>query len=100
MGFVQVIVYSTSKPTAIQAAVEEWETATGGRNKVPRRILCEDRNVWGRYVDIVFFDSHEAAMENSALPETEALSATMRNLADGPPTFYNLDVADDREFLT
>ncbi len=98
MGFVQIIVYSTSKPTALQAAVEEWEKATERRNKVIRRVLCEDRNVWGRYVDIVFFDSHEAAMANSALPETEALSAKIRSLADGPPTFYNLDVADDREF--
>jgi len=96
MAFVQMIMYSTSKPNEMQAAVEEWEAATEGKRTVVRRVLCEDRAVWGRYIDIVFFDSHEAAMENSALPETEALSATMRRLADGPPTYYDLDVLDDR----
>jgi hypothetical protein len=97
MGFVQIIAYSTSKPAEMQAATDEWEKATEGRRKVLRRVLCEDRDNWGRYFNIVFFESHEAAMENSALPETGALSAKLRALADGPPTFYNLDVADDRE---
>ncbi len=36
-------------------------------------------------------------MANSALPETDALSSKMMGFADGPPTFYNLDVEDDRE---
>ena len=97
MGFVQIISYSTSKPAEMQAAADEWDKATEGKRKVLRRVLCEDRGNWGRYFNIVFFDSHEAAMENSALPETEALSAKMMALADGPPTFYNLDVVDDRE---
>jgi hypothetical protein len=61
------------------------------------RVLCEDRDNWGRYFNVVFFDSYEAAMANSALPEAEALSERLKALADGPPTFYNLDVVDDRE---
>jgi hypothetical protein len=44
----------------------------------------------------VFFDSYESAMENSGLPETKALSARMAELADGPATFRNLDVLDER----
>lgn len=96
MAFVQMMMYSTSKPNELQAAVEEWEATTEGRRTVVRRVLCEDRSVWGRYVDILFFDSYEEAMENSALPETAVLSDTMRKLADGPPTFFNLDVVNDR----
>jgi hypothetical protein len=36
-------------------------------------------------------------MENSALPETDRLSKKLMSFADGPPTFYNLDVVDDQE---
>jgi hypothetical protein len=46
---------------------------------------------------LVFFDSYEAAMKNSALPETDALSKKFMGLADGAPSFHNLDVVDDRE---
>ena len=35
-------------------------------------------------------------MENSGLPETKALAAHMAELADGPATFRNLDVLDQR----
>jgi hypothetical protein len=44
----------------------------------------------------VLFDSYEDAMQNSALPETDALSRKMLGFANGPATFYNLDVEDDR----
>jgi hypothetical protein len=44
----------------------------------------------------VFFDSCEDAVENSALPETDAFSKRMMGFAEGPPTFYNLDIVDDR----
>ena len=36
-------------------------------------------------------------MENSNSPKTQEMSQKMMGLADGPPTFYNLDVLDDRE---
>ena len=47
---------------------------------------------------IVFFDSYESAMENSSLPETDEFSRKMAELLDGPPTFYNLEVVDDKSF--
>ena len=40
---------------------------------------------------IVEFPSYEEAMKNNELPETAAVAA-MQKLADGPPTFYNLDL--------
>ena len=34
-------------------------------------------------------------MENSKLPLTQEFSQRMMALADGPPTFHNLDVVED-----
>ena len=97
MGFVQVIEFRTSKIAEMQDVENEWEKATEGKRKARRTILCADRDNPGHYLNVVFFDSYEAAMQNSAMPETDALSKKMMSFADGPPTFYNLDVIDDRE---
>ena len=40
----------------------------------------------------MFFDSYESAMENSALPETQATAEQYSKMSDGPPVFYDLDV--------
>jgi hypothetical protein len=97
MGFVQIIEFRTSRLAEVQEVGNEWEKATEGKRKAGRSILCEDRDNPGRYLQIVFFESYEAAMENSAMPETDALSRKMMTFAEGPPTFYNLNVIDDRE---
>ncbi|MFI5041978.1 MAG: hypothetical protein ACHQNA_09055 [Acidimicrobiales bacterium] len=97
MPFVQIIEYRTSKPAEMQAVADEWEKATEGKRKARRRVLCQDRDNPGRFFNIVFFDSYEAAMENSALPETGAFATKMMGFADAPATFYNLDIVDDRE---
>lgn len=96
MGFVQIIEYHTKKFDEMRAVADEWERATAGNRKARRRVLCADRDSPGRYFNVVFFDSYEEAMENSSLPETDALSKKMMGLAEGPPTFYNLDVVDDK----
>jgi hypothetical protein len=95
--FVQIVAYKTSKPAEMKAVADEWEKSTEGKRKTLRRVLCADRDIPGRYFNIVFFDSHEAAMENSALPETDQFSKRMMSFADGPTTFYNLDVVEIRE---
>jgi hypothetical protein len=97
MAFVQIIEYRTSRPAEMQAVADNWEKATEGKRQTRRRVLCEDRDNPGHYFNVVFFDSYEAAMENSALPETDSFSKKMMGLADGPATFYNLQVVDDRE---
>ncbi len=96
MGFVQIIEFGTSKIDEIRKVVDEWEAAAGSDRKARRRVVCEDRDNPGRYFNIVFFDSYEDAMENSNLPVTQEFSQKMMALGDGPPTFYNLDVVDDR----
>ena len=95
MGFIQVIEYKTSKFDEMQKIGDEWEAAAGAESKARRRVLCQDQDAPGQYVNIVFFDSHEEAMENSALAVTQEFSQKMMALADGPPTFRNLDVIED-----
>jgi hypothetical protein len=97
VAFVQIIEYRTSKPDQMQAVADEWVEATEGKRKARRRVLCQDRDSNGRYFNIVFFDSYEDAMENSAMPETDRLSKKLMGFADGPATFYNLDVVDDQD---
>jgi quinol monooxygenase YgiN len=95
-SFIQIMQLQTSKIDEIRAAVDEWQKATEGRRTVVRSAVCQDRDNPGRYSVIVFFDSYEDAMENSALPETDVLSKKTRALSDGPPTFVNLDIIEER----
>ena len=96
MGFVQVIEFRSSKIDEIRKVGEAWEAAAGSDRKSRRVVLCEDRDNPGHYINIVFFDSYESAMENSNLPTTQEFSKKMMALGDGPPTFYNLNILDDR----
>ena len=96
MAFVQVIEFNTADIDAIRQVDEEWRRATEGKRTVRREILARDRNRPGRFVAIVFFDSPEAAAENSNLPETHAAAERCRTLADGPPVFSDLGILEDR----
>jgi hypothetical protein len=96
MPFVQIIEFRTSKLDEMEKVGDEWQAAIGADRKARRRVLCSDRDNAGRYFNIVFFDSFEEAMENSNNPVTEQFSQRMMALADGAPTFYNLDVVDDQ----
>ena len=93
--FVQIMDMRTDNIDAVRRVDDEWERATEGKNTVRRRILCQDRDDPSRYLNIVFFDSYESAMQNSALPETDRLSTTLDAALDGPPIFVNLDVLED-----
>lgn len=70
-----------------------YEEEMGGR--AGSALVCADRDNAGRYMIIATFDSYEAAMANSDDPRTQALAADMAKLADGPPTFFNLDLIDE-----
>lgn len=96
MSFVQIMQFKTSKIDEVRAAADEWDKATQGKRTVDRSFMCADRDSPGHYSVIAFFDSYDAAMRNSALPETDALSKKLAGLADGPPTFLNLDVVEER----
>jgi hypothetical protein len=95
-SFVQIMQLQTSKIDEIRAAVDEWQKATDHKRTVERTAVCQDRDNPGRYSIIVYFDSYEDAVKNSALPETDALSKKTTALSDSPPTFVNLDIVEER----
>jgi hypothetical protein len=95
-SFVQIMQLQTSKIDEIRASVDEWQKATEGKRTVGRSAVCRDRDNPGHYSIIVFFDSYEDAVKNSALPETDALSKKTAALSNGPLTFVNLDIIEER----
>lgn len=95
--FIQVIEFRSSKPDEIAALVGSYRDAAGGKTTARRGLLTRSRDDDNAYVNIVFFDSFEEAMNNSELPETSAFAEKMMALCDGPPTFHNLDVVVDDE---
>ncbi len=96
MAFVQIIDYRTSKYDEMSKLDDEWEAAAGADVTVRRVVTGQDRDNPGRYVTMAFFDSYESAMENSNLPATQEYAQKVMALADGPATFTNLDILDDR----
>ena len=97
MKFVQLIEFKTGDIDAFNRTLDEWLTKTSGVRTPSRAIQGRDRDNDRTFVHIVEFPSYEAAMENSALPETNKISEQMQKLTDGPPTFRNLDVVDARD---
>ena len=96
MSFIQIIETRTKKFDELQALGEELFAATEGKRTVKNSYLTRDRNDPERYFVIVLFDSYESAMENSNLPETTAFAEKQMALLEGPPTFYDLDVIEER----
>jgi hypothetical protein len=96
MEFIQIIEARTSRSDELRALADEYEQATEGRRTVRRSIVTRDRNDPDRHLVLVFFDDYESAMENSNLPETGEFAQKQATLLDGPPTFTDLDVLDDR----
>jgi len=96
MTFVQIIEFRTDDIEAARQIDDEWRRATEGKRTARRELITRDRSDPDRYRAIVFFDSYEAAMENSALPETRAAAERYQKLSDGAPVFLDLDVLDDR----
>ena len=91
-GFVQIIQYKTSKFDDMQKLADKFREQTEGRRTVARVMVCKDRDNAGQFMTIAEFPSYEAAMKNNELPETAAVAEAMQKLADGPPTFFNLDL--------
>lgn len=96
MEFIQIIESRTKSFDELQALSEQFFAATEGRRTVRRSIVTRDRNDPDRYLIVVFFDSYESAMENSNLPETAEFAEKQMALLDGPPTFHDLDIVEDR----
>jgi hypothetical protein len=97
VAFIQIIEFRTDDITGFERLGREWEAAAAPDTTARRRILVRDRKVPDRYMNIVFFDSYEEAMQNSSNPVTQRFAEQLAALADGPPGFEDLDVIEDVE---
>jgi hypothetical protein len=98
MAFVQIIDLRTNNKDELQKIGDELLQELPAEWTARRAVICEDRDDPGHIFQVVFFDSYESAMQNSNLPLTQKLNERMTPLMDGPPTFYNLEVIDERTF--
>jgi len=96
MSFIQVIELRTTELEQLRALRDQSFEATEGKRTVRRSIITPARTHPDRYLLIVFFDSYESAMENSSLPETVEFAEKQQALLNGPLTFHDLDVIDER----
>ena len=96
MAFIQIIEGHTSRGDELEALSADLEDRTEGRFTVRRSIRTQDREDPSHFMVIVFFDSYESAMENSNLPETQEFAEKQAALVDGPMTFRDFDVIDER----
>jgi hypothetical protein len=92
MTFVQLIEITTTRRDEVDALAERWRSRTEGHRTAGRSTATHDRDRSDTYILIVEFPSYDAAMANSALPETADFAERLAELCDGPPTFRNLDV--------
>jgi quinol monooxygenase YgiN len=95
MTFIQIVEMRSTDIDELKALYERWEQATAGTATLRRSLLTQDRNDPHQVTVIAFFDSYEAAMQNSELPETTALAREAAALAEGPMAFRDLDVLDE-----
>jgi hypothetical protein len=95
-GFVQIIEIQTSRIGDVEAIGQQVQRRLDdGSSSSPKRALfTEDRDRPGYYLNIVEFESYEAAMENSNRPEVSEFASQLGNLCDTTPKFYNLDVRE------
>jgi hypothetical protein len=95
-GFVQIIEIQTSRIDDVNAIGQEVQRRLDdGAGSSPRRALfTADRDRPGHYLNIVEFESYEAAMEDSDRPEVGEFASQLAKLCDAPPRFYNLDVQE------
>ena len=89
MKFIQ-IVEQTGDMEDARAEIEGYFESAGDDTKVKKLILCEDRDVPGKIVTIVEFDSWDTATDNNELDATQEGAAEAQATSD--VTYQNLDV--------
>lgn len=97
MKFVQIIDYKTERSDDMNQLMDRWVEQTRGKRTATHNIIGKDRSQANHYVEIVEFPSHEEAMKNSHLPETDRIFQEMVALCDGMPSFTDLDVVREEQ---
>ncbi|MEU9117200.1 ester cyclase [Streptomyces sp. NPDC048483] len=100
MKFVQIIDYKTERPDGMNALMDKWVEQTKGKRTATHSVVGKDRADSSHFVEIVEFPSHEEAMKNSHLPETDRIFQEMVALCDGMPSFTDLDIVRDEQLNT
>ena len=95
MSFIQTIAYTTHRPEEIRELTEAFERDRPDSPGPVTVKVVKDRDRDNAYLVIAEFESYEAAMENSARPETDAFAKAMAEMVDGPPSFANYDVVQE-----
>ncbi len=91
-AFLQLIEYRTDRPDEMRRILGGWLDAIGADRTTRWYLTTADRDQPGRYVQIVEFPSHAAAMANSSHPATATFAEQMRAICQGDVVFRNLDV--------
>jgi hypothetical protein len=91
--FMQIIEIVTEQIHDLTRLEDEWRVTARGRRTGVADWLCADRAQPGRYFSVNLFPSHDAAMANGALPETDALAGQAMQIAAA--TFHDCDVLQD-----
>ncbi|MEV4559573.1 ester cyclase [Kitasatospora sp. NPDC049285] len=99
MTFVQIVECRTERPDELNRLMDSWIEMTEGKRTATHTMVGADRDDARHVVEIVEFPSYEAAMRNSGLPETDRVFQEMVALCQEPPTFTNLDLVRDEQFL-
>jgi len=98
MTFIQVVSFRCSDLDGRREIESDWLARTEGRRTLRKETVLVDRDDPTRFVTINEFDSYDSAMENSALPETDAMAQKVAALLIGEPTYLNLDVLGETDF--
>jgi hypothetical protein len=93
LEFVQIVEFKTSKIDEMREVARKYQEEGGGGGN--QAMICGDRDNEGRYFVIARFADYETAMRNSEDPKTQELAGKLGELADGPATYYNLDLIED-----
>lgn len=96
MKFVQIMEFQTSRIDEVMALDQEWRETTAGKRTATAMNITKDRDRPNTYVWMIEFPSHDDALRNNELPETEQVSEQLMKLTDGPMVFRNLDVVERR----
>ncbi len=90
--FVQQINFATDDADGVLALAAEWAHDSISAGTVVRAGIGADTDNPGHYAWMVYFDSAEAAQQNSDRAETSAFSSRFAAMCTEGPTFRNLDI--------
>lgn len=81
----------------IDELTAQWRADTAGRRTLLSDQVYVDRADPTHIVVLAAFESYDAAMVNSALPETDAFAARLGELVTGPVSFVDLEPLSDHD---